>query len=193
MKWICIVAGALAMAAFAVVAQAAISDCPMPPGAIKVALPSGLPPALRKALPDDIALPGEPFDATDISVKGHKHRRYLFVWNIGARWIVATEIGGIALRAAISTYELGRTTRPPPGSTSALHFLKACARTRPSWPDDEIRSGSGRPAMLGCASGNLQIDRARSETDDWATERKSSRSRGRAKPDDELRTRNAEI
>ena len=77
-------------------AQAA---CPVPPGAVKVALPSGLPPALRDALLGDIALPGEPFDATDVYVKGHKHSRYIFVWNIGSRWIVATEQGGIALRA----------------------------------------------------------------------------------------------
>jgi hypothetical protein len=111
MKWICIMAGALAMAAFAAPAQAAISDCPVPPGAVKVALPAGLPPALRHALPGDIALPGEPFDTTDVYVMGHKHRRYIFVWNIGTRWIVATEIGGIALRAAISTYELGKADK----------------------------------------------------------------------------------
>lgn len=108
MKWVCAMVGALTMAAFAVAAQAAISDCSVPPGAVKVALPSGLPPALRDALPDDIALPGEPLDATDVYVKGHKHRRYIFVWNIGSRWIVATEIGGIALRAEISTYDLGK-------------------------------------------------------------------------------------
>jgi hypothetical protein len=100
-----LMAVALAMAASVTPAQAA---CPVPPGAVEVALPSGLPPALRDALPGDIALPGEPFDSTDVYVKGHKHRRYIFVWNIGSRWIVATEIGGIALHAGISTYELYR-------------------------------------------------------------------------------------
>jgi len=128
MKWICIMAGALAMAASAIPAQAALSDCPVPPVAVKVALPSGLPPALRDALPGDIALPGEPFDTTDVYVKGHKHRRYIFVWNIGSRWIVATEIGGIALRAEISTYDLGKD-----GKTAVViedHFTfpeSACA------------------------------------------------------------------
>ena len=107
MKWICIMAGALAMAVFAAPAQAAISDCPVPPPAVKISLPSGLPPALRDKI-GDTALPGEPFDTTDVYVKGHKHRRYIFVWNIGTRWIVATEIGGIALRAAVSTYDLGK-------------------------------------------------------------------------------------
>ena len=86
-------------------AQAA---CPVPPGAVKISVPSGLPTALRRALPGDIALPGEPFDSTDVYVKENKHRRYIFVWNIGTWWIVAMEQGGIALRAAIFTYDLGK-------------------------------------------------------------------------------------
>ncbi len=105
MKWICVMSAVLAMVASATPAQAA---CPVPPGAVKIALPSGLPPALRDALPGDIALPGEPFDATDVYVKRHNHSRYIFVWNIGNRWIVATELGGRALRAAIFAYDLGK-------------------------------------------------------------------------------------
>src|SRR6202051_4891628 len=67
---ICIMAGALVMVASAALAQvAAIRDCPAPPGAVNVALPSGLPPVLRKAM-GNIALPGEPFNAIDIYVKG---------------------------------------------------------------------------------------------------------------------------
>jgi hypothetical protein len=101
-------AGALVMVASAALAQvAAIRDCPAPPGAVNVALPSGVPPALRDAM-GNIALPGEPFDSSDVYVKGHKYRRYIFVWNIGARWIVATEQGGIALRSAIFVYHLGK-------------------------------------------------------------------------------------
>ena len=103
-------AGVLAMAASATPAQAAISDCPAPSGAVKVALPSGLPPALRDAM-GNIALPGEPFNAIDIYVKGQPNRRYLFVWNIGNRWIVATEQGGIALRSAIFVYDLGKDAK----------------------------------------------------------------------------------
>jgi hypothetical protein len=103
-----LMAGALAMAASGAPAQAAAtSDCPAPPGAVNVALPSGLPPALRDAM-GNIALPGEPFDSSDVYVKGHKYRRYIFVWNVGARWIVATEQGGIALRPAIYVYRLGK-------------------------------------------------------------------------------------
>jgi hypothetical protein len=111
MKWICIMAGALRMVAYATLAQeAAIAECPVPPGAVKVALPSGLPPALSQAM-GNIALPGEPFDAGDVYVKRHKHSRYIFVWNIGSRWIVATEEGGKVLRAAIVSYDLGNDGR----------------------------------------------------------------------------------
>ena len=114
-KWICIVVGALAMIAVAAPAQGAANQrCPAPGGAVNVALPSGLPPALRASM-GDIALPGEPFDTTDVYVKGHKHGRYIFVWNVGARWIVATEEGGIALHSAISVYRLDKD-----GKTAAL-------------------------------------------------------------------------
>src|SRR5579863_6267398 len=105
MKWICVMSAVLATVASATPAQTA---CPVPPGAIQVALPSGLPSSFRDALPGDIALPDEQFDTTDVYVKGHNHRRYIFVWNIGNRWIVAMEQGGIALRAAIFTYDLGK-------------------------------------------------------------------------------------
>jgi hypothetical protein len=114
MKWICVMAGALAIAVSAMPAHAALSDCPVPPGAVKIALPSGLPPALRDKM-GNIALPGEPFNAIDIYVKGQPNRRYIFVWNIGSRWIVAAEQGGIALRAAIFIYELSKD-----GKTAAL-------------------------------------------------------------------------
>jgi hypothetical protein len=108
MKWIYIMAGSAALAASAASAEAAaIWNCAPPAGAVKVDLPSGLLPALLDAT-GDLAMPGEPFDTTDVYVKGHKHGRYLFVWNAGARWIVATEHGGIALLYAVSVYELGK-------------------------------------------------------------------------------------
>jgi hypothetical protein len=56
----------------------------------------------------NVAMPGEPFNSIDIYVKGLPNRRYMFVWSIGSRWIVATEVGGIALHAAVSTYDLGK-------------------------------------------------------------------------------------
>lgn len=107
MKWISMMASAVAMITSAGIANAAISDCPAPRGGIEVVLRSGLPAILRDRI-GDVALPGEPFDSTDVYVKGHKRRRYIFVWNIGSRWIVATEQGGITLRSAIFVYDLGK-------------------------------------------------------------------------------------
>lgn len=104
MKWICVVSTLLPICASAAHGE---TSCPVPPGAVQIAIPSGLPPALRDAM-SDIALPGEAFDTTDVFVKGHKHGRYIFVWNAGTRWIVATERGGIALHSAISVYDLGK-------------------------------------------------------------------------------------
>jgi hypothetical protein len=107
MKWSYIVAGAMAMAVSPALVEAApIWHCEPPRGVVSVALPAGLPPALRDKI-GDIALPGEPSDAIDVYVKGHKHRRYIFVWNAGAKWIVATEQGGIALFFSVSAYRLG--------------------------------------------------------------------------------------
>jgi hypothetical protein len=109
------------------VATTVQAACPVPPGAVEIAVPSGLPTALRHALPD-IALPGEPFDSTDVYVKDRKHRRYIFVWNIGTWWIVAMEQGGIALRAAIFTYELGKGGKAAVLTDESMTFPEsACA------------------------------------------------------------------
>lgn len=108
MKWIGVALVALVMRAIALPAQAAASsDCPVPRGAVQVALPSGLPPALRDKM-GAVAMPGQPFNAIDAYVKGQPHERYIFVWNIGARWIVVTEQGGIVLRSAVYVYDLGK-------------------------------------------------------------------------------------
>jgi hypothetical protein len=107
-KSICIMAGVLAMVASAALAQGSEKrHCPAPPGAVNVVIPAGVPPAVRDLM-GNIALPGEPFDTTDVHVKGHKYSRYIFVWNIGPRWIVATEQGGIALRSVIFVYQLSK-------------------------------------------------------------------------------------
>lgn len=116
-------AGALVMVASAALAQvAATRDCPAPPGAVNVALPSGLPPVLRKTM-GNIALPGEPFNEIDIYVKGQPNRRYIFVWNIGTRWIVATEQGGIALRSIIFVYDLGKDGKTPTLIKDRIGFM----------------------------------------------------------------------
>jgi hypothetical protein len=141
MKWICIMAGALAMAASATPA-AAIQDCPAPPGAANVALPSGLPPALRDAM-GNIALPGKPFNAIDIYVKGQPNRRYIFVWNVGTRWIVATEQGGIALRSAIFVYALSKDGKTSTLIDKRIGFPNDVCGAATKLADGEIRTGSG--------------------------------------------------
>ena len=141
MKWICIISGALAVAASARPAEAA---CPLPPGAVKVALPSGLPPPLRHASPDDIALPGEPFDSTDVYVKGHKHRRYIFVWSIGNRWIVAVEQGGIALRAGIFTYDLGKDDKTAVRIEESITFPESVCAAATKLVEKRNQIGHGK-------------------------------------------------
>jgi hypothetical protein len=87
--------------------------CHAPVGVTAVAIPDGMPQALRETVEStlgDIALPGQSFNATDAGPPGHD-RRYLFVWNRGKRWFVATEHGGIAYNDPILEYEIGEDGR----------------------------------------------------------------------------------
>jgi hypothetical protein len=130
---------ALAMMVIALPAQA---GCPVPPGAVEVALPSGLPVALRDKM-GDVALPGQPFNAIDTYVKGQPNRRYIFVWNIDSRWIVAMEIGGIALRSAVFVYDLandGKTARRIGERTGTKNVCRAATELAAG----NIRSDSGK-------------------------------------------------
>jgi hypothetical protein len=86
------------------------SGLPCAPGCHQGCSPSGLPAALRERM-GNVALPGEPFNTIDVYVEGQPSRRYIFVWNIGRRWIVATEVGGIAVRAAVSIYDLDHDSK----------------------------------------------------------------------------------
>jgi hypothetical protein len=72
-----------------------VLPCPTPAGVVSVQIPDGLPIVLRSALQaslGDIAKPDEKFDETDIVVTG-RSRRFLFVWNISTRWIIAKVYG----------------------------------------------------------------------------------------------------
>lgn len=83
-----------------------IAPCPVPAGIVSVPLPGGLPPALRKEF-GDIALPNQDFDATDVELTG-RNVRFIFVWNKGSKWLVATEHGGIGYYDLISAYDLSK-------------------------------------------------------------------------------------
>lgn len=95
--------------ALSTMAQAdTIPSCSAPTGVTPVDLPSGIAPAVLNALHDkvgDIALPGQPFDDTDIVMTG-KSRRLIFVWHTGSKWIVATEHGGRGYNDPIFLYNL---------------------------------------------------------------------------------------
>jgi hypothetical protein len=57
------------------------------------------PPALVKAVRDQVgpmAGPGQPFNATDVVTPGEPGRRFILLWGLGSRWVVAYEQGGIA-------------------------------------------------------------------------------------------------
>jgi hypothetical protein len=81
---------------------------PCPAGVTAVQLPDGIAPALQQALHSavgDIVLPNQQFDAADTGMSG-KSRRFIFVWNIGRKWIVATEHGGIGYNDPVFAYDL---------------------------------------------------------------------------------------
>ena len=86
-----------------------IPTCPTPSGVVAVGLPDGVAPPVRRALQEkfgDIVLPGQQFDATDIVMTG-KNRRFIFVWNSGAKWLVATEHGGRGYNDPIYLFNVG--------------------------------------------------------------------------------------
>jgi hypothetical protein len=58
----------------------------------------------------ELVAPGERFDATDVVMTG-KNRRLIFIWNVGRRWIVATEHGGYGYNNPIFAFDLSQDGR----------------------------------------------------------------------------------
>jgi hypothetical protein len=86
-----------------------VPPCAVPSG-VSLWLPTGAPPALLRGLKEhigDFAQPDAQFDATDFVVT-RQNRRLIFIWNIGSRWIVATEHGGRGYNDPILAYDLGQ-------------------------------------------------------------------------------------
>jgi hypothetical protein len=95
-----------------------LSSCAVPPATVARAFPGEVPEAVLTALDakvGDIAAPGEPFNSTDVVMPGKKMRRVIFVWERGARWVFATEHGGIAYFTPVLAFDLGSD-----GSSAAL-------------------------------------------------------------------------
>jgi len=85
-----------------------IPPCAAPSGvSVRTSL-AAAPPAVVQALTGrigELVEPGARFDATDVVITG-RNRRLIFVWNSGARWIVATEHGGRGYNDPIFVYDL---------------------------------------------------------------------------------------
>lgn len=84
-----------------------------PPSGVGVASFATAPPVLLRALHErlgEIVAPGEAFDATDLVETG-RNRRFIFIWNVGNRWIVATEHGGLGYDDPILAYDLDQDGR----------------------------------------------------------------------------------
>jgi hypothetical protein len=90
-----------------------IPSCALRKGVVSTSLQKGAPPALLRALEQhvgEIVPPGARFDATDIVEAGHT-RREIFVWNVGRRWVVATEHGGRGYNNPIFAFDLSQDGR----------------------------------------------------------------------------------
>jgi hypothetical protein len=108
--------GAIASLLVAALVTSAYADfippCAVPDGVTSVLI-EHVPPALMQTLKErigEIVLPNDKFDATDVRVTG-RNRRFIFVWNAGKRWVVATEHGGRGYNDPIFAYDLGEDGR----------------------------------------------------------------------------------
>jgi hypothetical protein len=86
-----------------------IAPCTLPDGVTSVS-PEQAPAALMQALiarVGFIVAPNEKFDATDV-IRIGRSRRFIFIWNVDRRWVVATEHGGLGYNDPIFAYDLGK-------------------------------------------------------------------------------------
>ena len=112
-----------------------IPPCRAPAGVVSATLTDGHAPAvLVKALRDQLgpmAGPGRPFNATDVVTPGEPGRRFILLWGLGPRWVVAYEQGGIAYydEAVAFQFSGARATKvgakqaEPPTICAAAHAL----------------------------------------------------------------------
>lgn len=85
--------------------------CPSPKGVTVVSKLKYAPAALRKTIGAQLgpmAEPDESFNPTDVVDPRYPMRRLIVIWNRGNRWVVATELGGVAYSDPIFLYKLDR-------------------------------------------------------------------------------------
>jgi hypothetical protein len=91
----------------------AVPPCVVPNGVSATFRLDDAPPSLARALTElvgELAAVGEEFDATDVHIieknRRRKNRRLIFIWNLGNRWVVATERGGIGYNNPIFAFDI---------------------------------------------------------------------------------------
>ena len=107
MKRFSVILGLGLWAAAGAVHADVIPACAVPTGAMMIGFDQ-LPTAVRKALAKQtgaMAMPGQPFNATDAVTKPLPFSRGIFVWSRGTRWVIATEHGGIAYNDPIYVFD----------------------------------------------------------------------------------------
>jgi hypothetical protein len=114
---------------------AVIPPCPPPAGVVSTTLSDvHAPPALMKALRGQLgpmAGPGQPFNATDVVTPGDVGRRFILLWGLGSRWVIAYEQGGIAYYNEAVAFQVSGTVvtkladkqAEPPTLCAAVHAL----------------------------------------------------------------------
>jgi hypothetical protein len=90
-----------------------VPPCPVPNGVSATSRLDDAPPSLARALTErvgEMVPAGAEFDATDVVVSENnrrpKHRRLIFIWNQGNRWVVATERGGAGYSNPIVAFDI---------------------------------------------------------------------------------------
>jgi|SRR5579872_18603 len=129
MRIVALAAGALAIAACA---QAAPVSCPAPAGVVSATLDNGKAPAALIRVIGPMARPGQPFNATDVIMNPNTPgRRFILLWGLGSKWVVAYEQGGIAYMNEAVAYQVsgGSVSKvaekdaEPPTICAAVHAL----------------------------------------------------------------------
>jgi hypothetical protein len=85
-----------------------VPPCPLPSGVSATSRLDDAPASLARALTErvgEVVPAGARFDATDVVVTG-KNRRLIFIWNLGDRWVVATEHGGVGYNNPIFAFDI---------------------------------------------------------------------------------------
>jgi hypothetical protein len=85
-----------------------VPPCPLPNGVSATSRLNDAPASLARALTErvgEVVPAGARFDATDVVVTG-KNRRLIFIWNLGNRWVVATEHGGVGYNNPIFAFDI---------------------------------------------------------------------------------------